>query len=163
MLCQALLGVTTGGKAKIGELDVGVIVLAHQQKILGFHVTVGDSVRMAIGHGLEHFDSEVTSIFFGVGFLFTDSVKEITSAHEFHHEEVTILFFEKINQWNNVGMREGGHDGNFVVNGSVVVGWEVLPKHAFDGHLFPARSMRSTAHRRERSRLELQSIWNGTK
>jgi hypothetical protein len=75
---------------------------------------------MTICHGLDHLDTEVSRISFTVGLLFTNSIKEITSRHEFHHNKIAVLFVKEIDQRNDVSVLDGSQNGDFIVNGSIV-------------------------------------------
>lgn len=112
-------------------------------------------LAMAVGHGLEHLGRQITGISLTVGLLFTNSIKEITTAHEFHDNKVTVLLIEKVNQRCYVGVLQGSEDGNFIVDGSVIRGWKVLSQHTLDGNLLSGGTVSTTADCSEGTRLEL--------
>ena len=158
------------GKTKVSKLDVRVIVITlskrrqelvierhkleytsyrtcttyHKEQILWLHVTVSNVSRVTVGHGLEHLRGQVSGISLTVGLLFTNSIKEITTAHEFHDNKVAVLLVKKVNQGNNVGMLQRREDGNLIVDGSIVRGRQVLPQHTLDGNLLASSTMSTT-------------------
>lgn len=135
LLGQCFGSVHSSRKAKVCKLDVRVIVVRHEQEILGLHVAVRNPVGVTVRHSLEHLDDEITSIGFRVRLLFTDSVKEIATAHELHDDEIAVLLVKKVNERDNVRVVEASENGDFVVNGRVV-GWrQVLAKDALYGDL----------------------------
>jgi hypothetical protein len=102
---QGFGDVASSRETEVSKFDVRIVVLAHQQKILGLHVAVSNLVGMTVRHGLEHLYRQVTSISLVVGLLFADSIKEIASAHQFHNQEVAVLFLEEIDERHNVWVR----------------------------------------------------------
>jgi hypothetical protein len=134
------------GETKIRQLDVRVIVVRHEQKILGFHVAVRNPVLVAVRHRLEHLDNEIASIGFGVRLLLTDSVKEISTAHELHDDKVAVLFVKEVNEGYNVRMAQTSENGTFIIDRSIVRWWQVLAKDALNGDLSSCSSVRSTAN-----------------
>ena len=148
-------------ESKIGQLDVGIVLFAHEQKILGFHVAMGNLGGVAVSHRLEHLDNEIAGIGLGIRLLFTDSVEQITPTHEFHDEKVAILLVKKVDQGDNMRMVQGGKNGDFIVNGGIVWWWQVLAQDTLDGNLFPCCSVCPTTNGGKGPGLELRKWMNG--
>jgi hypothetical protein len=110
---------------------------------------------MAVGHGLEHLGRQITGIGLTVGLLFTNSIKEISTTHEFHDDEITISLIKEINQGCYVSMLQGSQNGNFVVDSCIIRWWEVLSQDTLDGNLLASGTVSSSADCGEGTRLEL--------
>lgn len=101
---------------------------------------------MAICHSFEHLDDKITRIGLRIRLLFTDSIKEITSTHQFHDEEVTVLLVKEINERDDVRVVKRSKNGDFIIDSSIIGRGQILAKNTLDGNLFPCCPMCSTAN-----------------
>ena len=68
-----------GREAEVSQLDVRVVVLAGEQKVLGLEITVHDVLVVAEFDGLQHSEHQITCFFFRLKSLFNDTVKQFTT------------------------------------------------------------------------------------
>ena len=84
-------------EAKVGDLDVGVVLLVLQQNVLGLQVAVHDAAVVAVGDGVEQRAHDGLRLALRVAGLADDGVEELAAGAELlHHVEVVVVLVEAL-------------------------------------------------------------------
>mmetsp|Transcript_14782 Transcript_14782/g.30507 ORF Transcript_14782/g.30507 Transcript_14782/m.30507 type:complete len:486 (+) Transcript_14782:2141-3598(+) len=111
------------GEAKVANLDGRIAVLRLQKNVLRFNVSVHDTVFVHVLDCPQQDFCEIAGILFRVIAQILDAIKDVPSGHEFHDDVIEILFFEKIDDPDQVFVVKLVHDGHFLKN--LLVGFVV--------------------------------------
>ena len=104
-------------KSKISNLDIFIISLGDQQKVLRFQITMRDTLGVNVIQSLEQNLTDIPGLFFIVECLGYNSIKELASKHEFCHEVVVCIFIKYFIEGDNVNVVYVLEDSNFVFEG----------------------------------------------